>query len=153
MGQILIFGSSWVQNTIIPFSIPKRQPISRNRKMLDLSKSFYLFFYDFFFFSEDWFWRYLFLDWYIAWKIKIGYYWFFCNIIWWRWWNCRFDGKDFLRRFKGKKIMYIGDSLSLNHWQSMVCLLHVVVSDQSRILQETNDTISTFIFQVSIYII
>ncbi|XP_034703439.1 protein trichome birefringence-like 38 [Vitis riparia] len=58
-----------------------------------------------------------------------------------------FDGKDFLRRFKGKKIMYIGDSLSLNHWQSMVCLLHVDVSDQSRILQETNDTISTFIFQ------
>ena len=40
---------------------------------------------------------------------------------------------DFLRRFKWKEIMYIDDSISLNQWQSMVCLLHAVVPDQSRI--------------------
>ena len=139
------------QSSLFPYQ--NANPYLEIEKCLICPNLFIYFFMIFFFFSEDWFWRYLFLDWYIAWKIKIGYYWFFCNIIWWRWWNCRFDGKDFLRRFRGKKIMYIGDSLSLNHWQSMVCLLHVVVSDQSRILQETNDTISTFIFQVSIYII
>ncbi|KAM3358202.1 protein trichome birefringence-like 41 [Capsicum galapagoense] len=41
----------------------------------------------------------------------------------------RFDGKDFLERFKGKKIMYIGDSLSLNSFQSLLCLLHGAVPE------------------------
>ncbi|KAL7102824.1 hypothetical protein ACP275_08G142100 [Erythranthe tilingii] len=36
----------------------------------------------------------------------------------------RFDGVDFLRRWKGKKIMFVGDSLSLNQWNSLVCMLH-----------------------------
>ncbi|CAK9175097.1 unnamed protein product [Ilex paraguariensis] len=59
----------------------------------------------------------------------------------------RFDGQDFLRRFMGKKIMFIGDSVSLNHWQSLVCLLHSVVP-QSNITRETNnDTTTTFTFQ------
>ncbi|XP_047974687.1 protein trichome birefringence-like 37 [Salvia hispanica] len=38
----------------------------------------------------------------------------------------RFDGVDFLRRWKGKKIMFVGDSLSLNQWNSLVCMLHAV---------------------------
>uniref|UniRef100_A0A251TLV8 Putative PMR5 N-terminal domain, PC-Esterase n=1 Tax=Helianthus annuus TaxID=4232 RepID=A0A251TLV8_HELAN len=36
----------------------------------------------------------------------------------------RFDGEDFLRRNKGKKIMFVGDSLSYNQWQSLACLLY-----------------------------
>ncbi|KAK8589015.1 hypothetical protein V6N12_023424 [Hibiscus sabdariffa] len=36
----------------------------------------------------------------------------------------RFNAEDFLRKFKGKKIMFIGDSLSLNQWQSLTCMLH-----------------------------
>ncbi|XP_047308606.1 protein trichome birefringence-like 38 [Impatiens glandulifera] len=39
----------------------------------------------------------------------------------------RFDGVDFLRRFKGKKIMFVGDSLSLNQWQSLLCMIHASV--------------------------
>ncbi|KAF5189828.1 trichome birefringence-like [Thalictrum thalictroides] len=58
----------------------------------------------------------------------------------------RFNGEDFIRRFKGKKIMFIGDSLSLNFWQSLVCLLHAVMP-QANIIRETNDTVSTFTFQ------
>ncbi|KAF8398304.1 hypothetical protein HHK36_017231 [Tetracentron sinense] len=58
----------------------------------------------------------------------------------------RFDGKDFLRRFKGKKIMFIGDSLSLNHWQSLTCLLYAAVP-QANITREANDTMSTMTFQ------
>ncbi|KAM7498583.1 hypothetical protein LguiA_022997 [Lonicera macranthoides] len=27
-----------------------------------------------------------------------------------------FDGVDFLRRYRGKRIMFVGDSLSLNQW-------------------------------------
>ncbi|KAF8024397.1 hypothetical protein BT93_F1551 [Corymbia citriodora subsp. variegata] len=39
----------------------------------------------------------------------------------------RFDGRDFLERQRGKKIMFVGDSLSKNMWQSLTCLLHSAV--------------------------
>ncbi|CAA7033464.1 unnamed protein product [Microthlaspi erraticum] len=37
----------------------------------------------------------------------------------------RFNGSDFLERtMKGKRLMFVGDSLSLNQWQSLTCMLH-----------------------------
>lgn len=36
----------------------------------------------------------------------------------------RFDGGAFLNKFKGKSIMFVGDSLSRNQWLSLVCLLY-----------------------------
>ncbi|XP_073128779.1 protein trichome birefringence-like 37 [Henckelia pumila] len=39
----------------------------------------------------------------------------------------RFDGAEFLKRWKGKNIMFVGDSLSLNQWSSLACLLHAAV--------------------------
>jgi len=42
-------------------------------------------------------------------------------------WVYRFDGKDFLCRWRGKKIMFVGDSISLNQWQSLNCMLHAAV--------------------------
>ncbi|KAL9232150.1 hypothetical protein vseg_007289 [Gypsophila vaccaria] len=41
--------------------------------------------------------------------------------------NCalpRFSGINFLMRYRGKKIMFVGDSLSLNQWNSLVCMIH-----------------------------
>ncbi|GAA0157247.1 hypothetical protein LIER_14555 [Lithospermum erythrorhizon] len=35
-----------------------------------------------------------------------------------------FNGKAFLEKWRGKKIMFVGDSLSLNTWQSLSCMLH-----------------------------
>ncbi|XP_057414813.1 protein trichome birefringence-like 41 [Lotus japonicus] len=48
----------------------------------------------------------------------------------------RFDGKKFLTKYKGKQLMFIGDSVSLNQWQSMKCMLHsavpqIEISEQS----------------------
>ena len=40
---------------------------------------------------------------------------------------CRFNGKDFLKRFKGKKIMFVGDSLSENQWESLICMVHAAI--------------------------
>ncbi|KAB2026108.1 hypothetical protein ERO13_D06G165000v2 [Gossypium hirsutum] len=65
--------------------------------------------------------------------------------------NChlpRFNGEYFLKRFKGKKIMFIGDSLSLNIWQSLICMLHAAVPN-SRIIKQglNNNTISAVTFQ------
>ncbi|XP_014508207.1 protein trichome birefringence-like 43 [Vigna radiata var. radiata] len=43
-----------------------------------------------------------------------------CNIT-------RFNGEDFLTRLRGKSLMFVGDSLSLNQWQSLTCMLHVAL--------------------------
>ncbi|CAA0815891.1 Protein trichome birefringence-like 37 [Striga hermonthica] len=55
----------------------------------------------------------------------------------------KFDGQDFLRRFKGKKIMFVGDSLSLNQWQSLTCMLHAAVP-KSRFTSIKIGNLSTF---------
>ncbi|XP_048441746.1 protein trichome birefringence-like 41 [Pyrus x bretschneideri] len=39
----------------------------------------------------------------------------------------RFNGLDFFKRFRGKSIMFVGDSLSRNQWQSLTCMLHSAV--------------------------
>ncbi|KAI3949192.1 hypothetical protein MKW92_028544 [Papaver armeniacum] len=39
----------------------------------------------------------------------------------------RFDALDFLRRYTGKKIMFVGDSISNNQWQSLICMIHAAV--------------------------
>ncbi|KAB5541126.1 hypothetical protein DKX38_014100 [Salix brachista] len=40
--------------------------------------------------------------------------------------NCelpRFNGLEFLRNMKGKSMMFVGDSLGRNQWESLVCLI------------------------------
>ncbi|EXB54088.1 hypothetical protein L484_017525 [Morus notabilis] len=58
---------------------------------------------------------------------------------------CRFNGLEFLRKFKGKKILFVGDSLSLNQWQSLTCMLHASVP-QSNFTLTRNGGLSTFSF-------
>ncbi|XVE83583.1 hypothetical protein DITRI_Ditri16bG0098500 [Diplodiscus trichospermus] len=57
----------------------------------------------------------------------------------------RFSGREFLRRFKGKRLMFVGDSLSLNQWQSLTCLLHTAVPRAKYTLQRI-EGLSTFSF-------
>nr|GMC46340.1 protein trichome birefringence-like 41 [Ipomoea batatas] len=56
----------------------------------------------------------------------------------------RFDGKEFMRRLKGKKMMFVGDSLSLNQWQSLTCMLHASLPDSNFTIQRKGD-LSMFI--------
>lgn len=58
----------------------------------------------------------------------------------------RFDGKDFLEKLEGKKIMFIGDSVSLNHYESLLCLLHAAVPD-ARITTQTSNSTNTVTFE------
>ncbi|XP_050287258.1 protein trichome birefringence-like 38 [Quercus robur] len=39
----------------------------------------------------------------------------------------RFDGIGFLSKWRGKKIMFVGDSLSLNMWESLSCMIRASV--------------------------
>nr|DAD24811.1 TPA_asm: hypothetical protein HUJ06_026275 [Nelumbo nucifera] len=63
----------------------------------------------------------------------------------------RFNGLDFLRRWKGKKIMFVGDSLSVNQWQSLTCLLHSSVPNAKYTLTR-NEPLSSVTFVVSYWV-
>ncbi|XP_019158820.1 PREDICTED: protein trichome birefringence-like 41 [Ipomoea nil] len=49
----------------------------------------------------------------------------------------RFNGKDFLKRLKGKMIMFIGDSLSENNFNSLLCLLSAAAPGRFTTEQKT----------------
>ncbi|XP_073298536.1 protein trichome birefringence-like 43 isoform X1 [Primulina huaijiensis] len=57
----------------------------------------------------------------------------------------RFDGVEFLRKLKGKSLIFVGDSLSLNQWQSLTCMLHVAVPHATYISERTGG-LSNFTF-------
>ncbi|XP_010535032.1 PREDICTED: protein trichome birefringence-like 41 [Tarenaya hassleriana] len=58
----------------------------------------------------------------------------------------RFNGVKFLERHRGKKIMFVGDSLSLNQWQSLTCILHSSVPNSPYNITRQGD-VSSFIFK------
>ncbi|KAI5386797.1 protein trichome birefringence-like 38 [Lathyrus oleraceus] len=58
----------------------------------------------------------------------------------------RFNGEDFLNKWKGKKIMFVGDSLSLNMWESLSCMIHASVPNAATSFSK-KDPISTVIFK------
>ncbi|XP_020239266.1 protein trichome birefringence-like 42 [Cajanus cajan] len=58
----------------------------------------------------------------------------------------RFDGRKFLESNKGKKIMFVGDSISNNMWQSLTCLLHNAVPNSSYTLTSQTPELSVFSF-------
>lgn len=62
--------------------------------------------------------------------------------------NChlsRFDGEKFLKMFKGKSIMFVGDSLSRNQWESLVCMLYAAVPETNYDRKST-DEVTTITF-------
>ncbi|RVW59187.1 Protein trichome birefringence-like 42 [Vitis vinifera] len=36
----------------------------------------------------------------------------------------RFNGQEFLERLRGKRMLFVGDSLGFNQWKSLTCMLH-----------------------------
>ncbi|RCV21837.1 hypothetical protein SETIT_4G170100v2 [Setaria italica] len=64
--------------------------------------------------------------------------------------NCRlprFDGADFLRRWRGKTVMFVGDSLSMNQWVSLACMLHASAPAPVRATLTAGEPVSTLRFE------
>lgn len=66
----------------------------------------------------------------------------------------RFNGLDLLSKWRGKKVMFVGDSLSENMWQSLACLLHASAPKSKTSFQQ-KDSLTSLTFQdygVTIYL-
>ncbi|KAL6567805.1 hypothetical protein OROGR_001473 [Orobanche gracilis] len=58
----------------------------------------------------------------------------------WRWqpYDCdipRLNATDFLKRLRGKNVVFVGDSLNRNMWESLVCVLRHGVKDKNRVYE------------------
>ncbi|XP_009587467.1 protein trichome birefringence-like 4 [Nicotiana tomentosiformis] len=47
----------------------------------------------------------------------------------------RLNAKEMLELLRGKRLVYVGDSLNRNMWESMVCLLRSSVEEKSRVFE------------------
>lgn len=47
--------------------------------------------------------------------------------------SCRFDGSKMLGMLRGKRLVFVGDSLNRNMWESLVCALRESLKNKSRI--------------------
>ncbi|KAK9154972.1 hypothetical protein Sjap_002452 [Stephania japonica] len=47
----------------------------------------------------------------------------------------RLDGKEMLELIRGKRLVFVGDSLNRNMWESLVCILRNSVEDKSKVFE------------------
>ncbi|KAK6938311.1 PC-Esterase [Dillenia turbinata] len=65
----------------------------------------------------------------------------------WRWKprNCdipKFNAKAMLEKFRGKRIVFVGDSMSRTQWESLICLLMTGVEDKSSVYEINGNKIT-----------
>ncbi|KAE8039292.1 hypothetical protein FH972_011719 [Carpinus fangiana] len=66
----------------------------------------------------------------------------------WKPLNCelpRFNGLEFLLRMRGKTVMFVGDSLGRNQWESLVCMISAA-APTTQLQSIRGDPLSTFKF-------
>ncbi|CAD5188382.1 unnamed protein product [Musa acuminata subsp. malaccensis] len=59
----------------------------------------------------------------------------------------RFDGVKLMRTLGGKKVMFVGDSLTLNQYLSFLCLLHAAVPNATLSFSSDNRSLSAVTFE------
>ncbi|KAL3501164.1 hypothetical protein ACH5RR_035613 [Cinchona calisaya] len=63
----------------------------------------------------------------------------------WKWqpYNCdipSLNGTDFLERLRGQKLIFVGDSLNRNMWESLVCILRHSIPNKKRVYEISGRT-------------
>lgn len=47
----------------------------------------------------------------------------------------RLNGRQMLELLRGKRLVFVGDSLNRNMWESLVCILKKCVEDESKVYE------------------
>ena len=63
----------------------------------------------------------------------------------------RFKPRLLLEKLRGKRLMFVGDSLNRNQWESMICLVQSAVPQGRKSLNKTG-SISIFRIEVCLFI-
>lgn len=67
----------------------------------------------------------------------------------------RLDGSHMLEMLRGKRLVFVGDSLNRNMWESLICILRNSVKDQKKVYEQSgrhhfrSEASYSFIFEVS----
>nr|XP_043635338.1 protein trichome birefringence-like 34 [Erigeron canadensis] len=67
----------------------------------------------------------------------------------WRWQphDCdfpRFDSNAVVEKLKGKRLLFVGDSISRNQYTSMICMLHSSIQGDKKVSGDLNGSLRTF---------
>ncbi|KAL5995556.1 hypothetical protein ACLOJK_025619 [Asimina triloba] len=62
--------------------------------------------------------------------------------------ECEFNARLMLERLRGKRLMFVGDSLNRNQWESMMCLVQSVVPEGKKSMNRTGPL---FVFRAEDY--
>lgn len=54
----------------------------------------------------------------------------------------RFDGEDMLNRLRGQRLVFVGDSIGRNQWESLLCMLADTVYNKTRIYEVNGEPIT-----------
>ncbi|KAM3222362.1 protein trichome birefringence-like 43 [Capsicum annuum] len=71
---------------------------------------------------------------------------FGCNLL-------RFNGTEMLSKYKGKRIMFVGDSLGQNQWLSLACMLHVAAPQANYSLDRIGKIYTFNILEYNIWLL